>query len=143
MGGPRLPSILALAIVCAAAAAALLAAADPAQARASRASRQNSRLFRELIVSGERPEIVACMVAAVEHSHSDRVFSGLRWGADVSDTAYMRETDGGIHMTRTIRFKGESQRRSRSLFAVWEPVEVVCEQRDEEPLEVKIKSPAP
>jgi hypothetical protein len=104
---------------------------------------QSKKVFRELIIQGERPEIAACMVAAVNLARRDAKFDAIRWADDVSDTAYMRETEGGIHITRTVRFIGELRERAHGLFSdTWRPAQIVCEQRDEEALEVRF-NPAP
>jgi hypothetical protein len=98
----------------------------------------SKKVFRELIVEGERPEIAACMVAAVNQSRHHAKFDAIRWADDVSDTAYMRETEGGIHITRTVRFKAElRERQGRLSLDTWKPAEIVCEQRDEESPEVR------
>jgi hypothetical protein len=104
---------------------------------------QSKKVFRELIIQGERPEIAACMVAAVNQARHDAKFDAIRWADDVSDTAYMRETEGGIHITRTVRFKAELRERAHSIFSdTWKPAQIVCEQRDEEAPEVRL-NPAP
>jgi hypothetical protein len=104
----------------------------------------SKKVFRELIVQGERPEIAACMVAAVVQARRDAKFDAIRWAENVSDTAYMRETEGGIHITRTVRFQAELRERSRGFSTdVWKPGAIVCEQRDEESPEVRFNPATP
>jgi hypothetical protein len=104
----------------------------------------SKKVFRELIVQGERPEIAACMVAAVNHAHHDAKFDSIRWAEDVSESAYMRETEGGIHIARTVRFRAELRERSRGFATdIWKPAAIVCEQRDEESPEVRFDPAMP
>lgn len=99
---------------------------------------QSKKVFRELIVQGERPEIAACMVAAVSRARHDPKFDAIRWADDVSDTAYMREAEGGTHLTRIVRFKAELREQSGGFFSdTWKAAEIVCEQSDEALPEVR------
>jgi hypothetical protein len=98
----------------------------------------SKRVFRELIVQGERPEIAACMAAAVAYVRRDAKFDAIRWADDVSDSAYMRETEGGIHVSRTVRFNAHLRDRTHGFFTeTWTRAEIICEQRDEEAPEVR------
>ncbi len=99
---------------------------------------RSRHVFRELIVQGERPEIAACMAAAVAFVRRDAKFDAVRWADDVSDSAYMRETEGGIHVSRTVRFKAQLRDRAHGFFSeTWARAEITCEQRDEEAPEVR------
>ncbi len=135
---------LAAALRCLAPCMALAVAVGALQSRGAPTTYHSKKVFRELIVQGERPEIAACMVAAVNHTRHDTKFNAIRWAEDVSDTAYMRETEGGIHIARTVRFRAELRERSRGFATdVWKPAAIVCEQRDEESPEVRFNPAAP
>jgi hypothetical protein len=115
----------------------------PVHAKGAPTTYQSKKIFRELIIQGERPEIAACMVAAVNQTRHDARFDAIRWADDVSDTAYMRETEGGIHITRSVCFRGELRERAGGIFSdTWKPAQIVCEQRDEDAPEVRF-NPAP
>ncbi len=107
-------------------------APNAAHAKGAPTTYQSKKIFRELIVQGERPEIAACMVAAVSHARQDARFDAVRWADDVSDAAYMRESEADTHIVRVVRFKAELRERSGGFFSdSWDPAEIVCEQRDE------------
>jgi hypothetical protein len=99
---------------------------------------RTSKDFRELIVRGERPEIAACMVAALNYVRDDSKYDALRWLDDLSYAAIMRESESGGHLVRTVRLPAEFRAREHgNFFETWRDVEIVCEQRDEESPQVR------
>lgn len=96
--------------------------------------------FKELIVKGERPEIAACMVAALNDMRTNTKFDSIRWSDDDSEAAILREAeDDSHHLLRSIRFKAQLRSRTQGgFFETWQRAEVNCEQRDEESPEVRI-----
>jgi hypothetical protein len=97
-----------------------------------------SRDFRRLIARGERPEIAACMAAAMEYIHTDKQYDSLRWNDGDSDAAHMREKLEGASLVRRVRFTGELRVRNHSPFETWRTAEVFCEQRDEQAPQVRV-----
>ena len=95
--------------------------------------------FRSLIVQGERPEIAACIVAALNLVRTDAKFDSVRWTEEDSERAIMRESESGDHFLRSVRFKARVREREHPLLTEnWRPAEIVCEQRDEQSPEVRI-----
>jgi hypothetical protein len=96
--------------------------------------------FRELIVNGERTEIVACLVAATDYVHHDPTFSAIRWDADASDRAIVREHESNGRLTRSIRLTAQMRRRESSLFSdPWHLVELTCEQPEDGVVHVDVR----
>ena len=94
--------------------------------------------FRELIVKGERPEIAACLVAAIDFARRDSAYGAIRWDDDASDRAIMRETESDGRLTRTVRLTTQMRVR-RSLFGEsWRPMEISCEQAEDGAVRVKV-----
>jgi hypothetical protein len=99
--------------------------------------------FRELIVKGERPEIAACLVAAIDYARHDTDFSAIRWDDDASDRAVMRESESNGRLTRYIRLTTQMRTRGSTLFAeTWRTMEVSCEQPEDGGVRVSVKAVA-
>lgn len=88
--------------------------------------------FHELIVNGERPEIAACLAAAIDYArHAPRV-SAIRWDDDASDKALMRESESNGHLTRFVRLTTQMRMKQWiALAETWRSVEVSCEQPED------------
>lgn len=110
----------------------------PALAEArSPVTHRTGKDFRELIVKGERPEIAACMVAAMNYVRTDEKFDAIRWGDDESEGAILREVENNAHLLRSIQFKSQLRSRAGGFFETWQQAEIICEQRDEESPQVR------
>lgn len=95
--------------------------------------------YRGLIVRGERPELAACMVAALNSVRSDTRFDAVRWYDEDSDNANLQEVESGGHLLRSIQMKVYLRQRIQSFFAdPWQRGDVACEQRDEGFPEVRL-----
>jgi hypothetical protein len=95
--------------------------------------------FRELIAKGERPEIAACMAAAIDYARRDAQFNAIRWDQNISDQAVMRETDVDGRLTRFVHLTMQMRTRESGLFSeTWRPVDVSCEQPEDGPLQVRV-----
>jgi len=90
--------------------------------------------FRELIVKGERPEIAACMVAAVEDLGRD---GSIRWDEQASDGALMRESEANGRLTRTVRFTAEV--RAKGFAEDWRNAQITCLQPEDGKIQVSVK----
>ncbi len=96
--------------------------------------------FRELIVKGERPEIAACLAAAIDFARRDAVYSAIRWDDQASDRAVMREVETNGRLTRYIRLTAELRTQGTALFAgAWRPAEISCEQPEDGAVRVSVK----
>lgn len=97
--------------------------------------------FRELIVKGERPEIAACLVAAIDYARRSSSYNAIRWDDGASDRAIMRESESNGRLTRQVRLV--AQLRSHGLFAEsWKPMEVSCVQPEDGSVQVTVKPTA-
>jgi hypothetical protein len=90
-----------------------------------------SKDFRSLIVQGERPEIVTCMMATrflVKHSSE---FEDLRWLNTTSQTAVLNEKEINGLLFRTIMLQAQVLPDVSAIFETWKPAQVQCKQVDE------------
>jgi hypothetical protein len=95
--------------------------------------------FRELIVKGERPEIAACLTAAVDYARHDTGYSAIRWDDDASDRAIMRETESQGRLTRYVRLVTQMETQGSLLSAArWRSVQVTCEQPEDGEIHVEV-----
>ena len=93
--------------------------------------------FRELIVKGERPEIAACLVAAIGYARQNSGYNAIRWDDDASDRAVMRESESNGQPVRQVRLV--AQLRRRGLFGEsWKPMEVSCVQPEDGSVQVTV-----
>jgi hypothetical protein len=99
--------------------------------------------FRELIVKGERPEIAACLVAAIDYARRDTAYSAIRWDDDASDRAIMQESESNGRLTRHIRLTAQMRTQGSALFAqTWRSVDVSCDQPEDGAVHVSVKPAA-
>ncbi len=99
--------------------------------------------FRELIVKGERPEIAACLVAAIDYARRGPAYSAIRWDDDASDQAIMREYESSGRLIRHVRLIAELQKQGSAIFGgKWQTVQISCEQRDDGAVHVDVKPAA-
>ncbi len=96
--------------------------------------------FRELIVKGERPEIAAYQVAAINYARRNPAYSAICWDDDASDRAIMRESESNGQLTRYIRLTVHMRMQSSALFAgTWRSMDVFCEQAEDGAVHVSVK----
>jgi hypothetical protein len=130
-------------VICLIGAGAMLALAPPlANAKGGGMLPKPNKDFRELIVRGERPEIAACLAAAIDYARRNPGYSAIRWDDDASDRAIMRENDSGGELTRTIRLTARMRVRSGAFAEVWRTMEVSCVQPESGVVSVSMKSAA-
>ena len=95
--------------------------------------------FRELIVKGERPEIAACLTAAVDYARHNSEYIAVRWNDDASDRAIMRETESQGRLTRTVLLVTQMETKGLFLSAGrWRSVQVSCEQPQDGEIHVQV-----
>lgn len=96
--------------------------------------------FRELIVKGERPEIAACLVAAIDYARRDPGFGAIRWDEDASDRAVVRESESNGRLTRYIHFTAQLRKPPSLLHSEdWQTMQVSCEQPEDGSVQVSVK----
>ena len=100
--------------------------------------------FRELIVRGERPEIAACLVAAIDYARHSTSFSNIRWTIDDSDQAILRESESNGRFIREIQLGVRMLERAPGLVLdeKWRPVHVSCEQQDDGVVHIDVQRDA-
>jgi len=96
--------------------------------------------FRELIIKGERPEIAACLAAAIEYARHNPGFTAIRWSSDESDRAVMWESETNGHLTRQIHMRAQVKTpESNAFFRHWQSMELYCEQPEDGIVRVSVK----
>lgn len=121
--------------------AAALSFASPGSMAAGASQPKPNKDFRELIVHGERPEIAACLAAAIERARDDPSFSAIRWGDDASDRAVMQESEHDGKKLRFIRLMAHMRVRGSPIaLESWRRVEVKCEQPEDGAVRVEMKA---
>ncbi len=113
--------------------------AGAAQAKGGGLRPKANKDFRELVVRGERPEIAACMVAAIDYARHDAAFDAIRWDENASDRAVMNEKEVDGHFTRSVRLTTQMRTRDSTIFSeTWQPVEISCDQPEDAPLKMHV-----
>lgn len=97
-----------------------------------------SKNFRNLIIQGERSEIVACMVASNRYFKNAPDFAEMRWLDSTSQTALMHEKEVDHHLTRIIALHAEAIPNTNTFFKPWTPVKIECIEVDEGDPQVKV-----
>lgn len=92
---------------------------------------QTAKDFKNLIIQGERPEIVACMAATLHAVKNNKTYEAFRWTDGTSKTALMHETERDGHLLRSITLQAQAILSSQSFFDLVSPIEIQCEQFDE------------
>ena len=99
--------------------------------------------FRELIVKGERPEIAACLVAAIDYARHDATYSAVRWDDEASDRAIMKESESNGQLNRHIRLTMQMRSQGSAFFAgTWQSMNVSCDQTENGAVHVSVRSAA-
>ncbi len=88
--------------------------------------------FRELIVKGERPEIAACLAAAIDYARHSPGISAIRWDDDASDKALMLESENNGRLVRSVRLTAQMRMKRWMVFSEeWRSTEIFCEQPED------------
>jgi hypothetical protein len=92
-----------------------------------------NRVFRELVIQGERPEIVSCLLATLENVKHNKKYNEIIIPDDVSDMAIMHENVSNNGLIRTITFSTLAKDRASNPLQLntWSKVMVSCEQIEE------------
>jgi len=123
--------------------ACLLAASPWPASAAGSMQHQRAKDFRELIVKGERPEIAACLVAAVDYARRSPTYFDVRWDEDASDRAIMQESESQGRLTRRISLLAQMQQRGPVIFSgTWLPVQIRCEQQQDGQVQITVQARA-
>lgn len=109
----------------------LLTMGDKALAGGAPTTFHASKDFRSLIIQGERPEIVTCMIATRRFVKNTTEFEDLRWLNTLSQTALLNEKEVNGQLIRTIVLQAQVLPDSHEIFEIWKPVQVQCKQVDE------------
>lgn len=112
----------------------------PSLAKSSATTAKPNPDFHELIAKGERPEIAACVVAALDYIRQDKSYDALRWSEQNLENANLRENDEGGEITRLVRFDAKVRSRGGLVFTrQWQPAELSCVQHQDTPPEVRLR----
>jgi len=99
---------------------------------------RTSKDFRSHIVQGERPEIVACMIATRQFVKKSSEFEDLRWLNNTSQSALLNEKEINGQLIRTIVLQAQVLPDVPAIFETWKPAQVQCQQVEEGYPKVKI-----
>ena len=92
---------------------------------------QTAKDFKNLIIQGERPEIVACMAATLNEIKRNKTFDAFHWLDATSKTALMHENEINGKLTRNITLQAQAVLSGKSFFDLITPLQIECEQVDE------------
>lgn len=116
-----------------------LLACTEAAGRASPPALQPA-LFRQYLARGERPEIVACMVAATRQVRSDPRWRALRWDAAVSASGHVQDSEVDGQVLRVVTLAADGRQATDGS---WQPLRVQCRQPDNGPVQVQLQPRTP
>lgn len=109
---------------------------------ASPVSTRLSKVYKELLIQGERPEISSCMALAFKSSRENGPYEQIYYSTDVQDSALVQEdlSDDRLVKLVILRAKGQPRQSSFYLKNSLDPIEIVCVQTDEGVPLVRFKS---
>jgi hypothetical protein len=104
-------------------------------AAGSSVSKPAIKIFRGLIVEGERPEISACLTVALQEVRTATAWQALSWTQRMTDQAVLREAEAGPDRIRetTIRLMATPRQSAGLHLGSATPVRVrlICDQVNE------------
>lgn len=109
---------------------------------ASPVSTRLNKVYKELVIQGERPEISSCMALAFKSARENGPYEQIYYAANVQDSALVQEDlhNGHLVKTVTLRAQGEPRQGGFYLKNSLEKIDVVCIQMDEGMPVVRFKS---
>lgn len=101
-----------------------------------------NKVYKELVIQGERPEISSCMALALKSSRENGPYEQIFYSAQTQDIALAQEalTDGHLIKIVIVRAKGEPRQRGFYVNNPLQNIEIVCSQVDEGIPVVQFKS---
>jgi len=100
---------------------------------ASPVSTRLNKVYKELVIQGERPEISSCMALAFKSAHENGPYEQIYYPSDVQDFALVQEGIEDGHLVKVVTLYAQGQAR-KSGFYLGNPlksIEIICTQMDE------------
>ena len=110
-----------------------LLSAHPLYAAGSSVANKSVKIFKELIVEGERPEISSCLTVAIQSVKNHPAYNKINWEPEMSVSAVVREYQVSGAVIKETTLKALALARDDSLFHLdtWTKVTINCQQINE------------
>lgn len=101
--------------------------------QASPVSTRINKVYKELVIQGERPEISSCMALGFKASRENGPYEQIYFSSNVQDSALVQEFLRDDHLVKMVTLLAEGQPRQRSFYVKnpLEKIEILCIQMDE------------
>lgn len=111
----------------------LLLLADISLAAGSSVANKNIKIFKELIVEGERPEISSCLTVALQSVKIHPAYSKINWEPEMSASAVVKEYQLSGTLIKEISLNAMALVRDQSFLHLdkWTTVSINCQQINE------------
>jgi len=99
----------------------------------SSVANKSVKIFKELIVEGERPEISSCLTAAIQSVKLNPVYSKINWEPEMSVSAVVKEYQVSDSLVKETTLKATALIRDERLLHLdsWTNVTINCQQINE------------
>lgn len=99
----------------------------------SSVANKNVKVFRELIIEGERPEISSCLTMAIQSVKSSPAYDKINWEPEMSAQAVVHEYQVSGAFIKEITLKAFALIRDERILHLdnWAKVEIHCQQINE------------
>jgi len=106
---------------------------QPLYAAGSSVANKSVKIFKELIVEGERPEISSCLTIAIQTVKNHPAYNKINWEPEMSVSAVVKEYQVSGSIIKETTLKALALARDDSLFHLdtWTKVTINCQQINE------------
>jgi hypothetical protein len=103
------------------------------QAWSSPVSTRLNKVYKELIIQGERPEVSSCMALAFKATRENGPYEQITYPADMQAAALVQERIEGDHLIKLVSMQAMGELRKTGFYIVNPPqkIEIHCTQMDE------------
>lgn len=103
------------------------------QLQASPVSTRLNKVYKELVIQGERPEISSCMALGFKASRESGPYEQIYYSTNVQDSALVQEALRDGHLVKMVTLMAQGHLRQQSFYIQnpLEKIEVLCIQMDE------------
>ncbi|WP_114638398.1 hypothetical protein [Polynucleobacter necessarius] len=103
------------------------------QAWSSPVSTRLNKVYKELIIQGERPEVSSCMALAFKATRENAPYEQITYPADMQAAALVQERVEGDHLIKLVSMQAMGAPRKSGFYIVNPPqkIEIYCTQMDE------------
>lgn len=102
-------------------------------AQASLVGTRLDKVYKQLIIQGERPEISSCMALAFKAIRQNAPYEAINYADDVQDSALVQEAFDGDHLVKLVTISAKGLPRKTGFYLANSPEEItiICYQMDE------------